>query len=78
MQCSRCGSTHIRKNGVNQGKQNHICVNCRRQFIDAYDESQTYSDETKQRCLTLYVNGLGFRVIERATEVHHATCYLLG
>ncbi|MBP5977557.1 IS1 family transposase, partial [Brasilonema sp. CT11] len=28
MQCPECGSTHIRKNGKKQGKQNHICVNC--------------------------------------------------
>ena len=26
MQCPQCGSTHIRKNGIKQGKQNHMRV----------------------------------------------------
>jgi transposase-like protein len=38
MQCPDGKSTHIRKNGINkQGKQNHICVPCGRQFIDNYE-----------------------------------------
>lgn len=73
MQCPRCGSTHIRKNGLKQGKQNHICAGCQRQFIDDYDVPRTYSEEVKQHCLNLYVNGLGFRAIERVTGVHHTT-----
>lgn len=47
MQCPECGSTHIRKNGKNRGKQNHICVACRRQFIEFYAAPQGYSDEVK-------------------------------
>nr|WP_250126198.1 IS1 family transposase [Chroococcidiopsis sp. CCMEE 29] len=73
MQCPQCSSTHIRKNGIKQGKQNHICVACGRQFIDTYDTPRTYSDDIKQHCLTLYVNGMGFRAIERVTGVHHPT-----
>lgn len=73
MQCPRCGSTHIRKNGSKQGKQNNICVDCRRQFIDVYDSPRTYSDEFKQECLKMYVNGMGFRAIERVKRVHHTT-----
>jgi len=72
MQCPRCGSTHIRKNGKKQGKQNHICCDCRRQFIDAY-EPKGYSDEIKRECLEMYVNGMGFRAIERVKKVHHTT-----
>jgi hypothetical protein len=32
MQCRKCGSTHIRKNCIKRGKQNHICVDYQRQF----------------------------------------------
>ncbi len=32
-----------------------------------------YRDSIKEHCLTLYVNGMGFRAIERATGVHHNT-----
>lgn len=73
MPCPQCGSSYIRKNGMKQGKQNHICVECRRQFIDTYDAPRTYSDDIKQHCLQLYVNGMGFRAIERVSGVHHTT-----
>ena len=73
MQCPRCSSTHIRKNGKKQGKQNHICVEYARQFIDCYDPPQGYSDEVKRECLLMYTNGLGFRAIERVKGVHHTT-----
>jgi transposase-like protein len=73
MQCPECGGTHIRKNGKKKGKQNHICVTCGRQFIDQYEPQRGYSDEVKRHCLRQYVNGMGFRAIERTTGVHHTT-----
>ncbi len=73
MQCPECGSSHIRKNGIKKGKQNHICVDCGRQFIDCYDIYKGYSDDVKRQCLKMYVNGMGFRAIERVTGVHHTT-----
>lgn len=73
MPCPRCSSTHIRKNGVKKGKQNYICVDCNRQFIDSYEPNRTYSEDMKQECLKMYVNGMGFRGIERVTGVHHTT-----
>lgn len=72
MQCPRCASTHTRKNGRQRGKQNYICVSCGRQFIDAY-EPKGYSEDFKCECLEMYVNGLGFRAIERVKKVHHTT-----
>ena len=38
MQCPKCGSSHIRKNGKRGEKQNHICADCGRQFIDSYSQ----------------------------------------
>lgn len=74
MKCPACHSTHIRKNGFNkQNKQNHICVTCNRQFIENYQEHKGYDEKTKKECLTAYVNGLGFRAIERLKGVHHTT-----
>lgn len=73
MQCPECGSTHIRKNGKKQGKQNHICVACCRQFLDRYEAPKGYPEEVKRECLKLYVNGMGFRGIERVKDVHHTT-----
>jgi transposase-like protein len=73
MQCPECGFTHIRKNGKKRGKQNHICVTCSRQFLDHYESYRGYSDEVKRECLKMYVNGMGFRSIERVKGVHHTT-----
>ncbi|WP_390833394.1 IS1 family transposase [Calothrix parietina] len=73
MNCPYCGSTEIRKNGWRRGKQNHICTNCDRQFIDIYSPPKGYSDEKKIECLKAYVNGAGFRAIERQTGIHHTT-----
>ncbi len=73
MECPECHSTHIRKNGMKKGKQNPICVDCGRQFITDYAPPQGYSDAVKQKCLKMYVNGMGFRAIERVKGVHHTT-----
>ena len=73
MQCPECGFSHVRKNGKKKGKQNHICVRCSRQFIDQYAPPKGYSDEFKRECLKMYVNGMGFRAIERVKGVHHTT-----
>lgn len=72
MQCPKCGSTEISKNGKKKGKQNNICLSCGRQFVDFY-EPKGYSDELKRECLEMYVNGMGFRGIERVKGVHHTT-----
>jgi transposase-like protein len=69
LQCQSCKSTHIRKNGLNKGKQNYICVDCKRQFITDYNSHKGYDDEFKRECLKMYVNGMGFRAIERVKGV---------
>ena len=73
MECPECKSNHINKNGRKRGKQNHICVDCGRQFIDCYQTHQGYAPSVKQDCLKMYVNGMGFRAIERVSGVHNTT-----
>ena len=58
--CPKCGSYEIIKNGHRRGKQNHQCKNCGRQFIEKYSQVG-YSKEVKKKCLTMYLNGNGFR-----------------
>ncbi|NUN67153.1 IS1 family transposase (plasmid) [Pseudanabaena biceps] len=70
MKCPKCGSSHIRKNGKRGDKQNHICADCGRQFIDSYSVLG-YSQDIKKICLKMYCNGMGFRQIERCTDVSH-------
>lgn len=72
MKCIHCASNLVSKNGRRRGKQCYICRGCGRQFLECY-EALGYQDSIKEHCLTLYVNGLGFRAIERATGVNHNT-----
>ena len=72
MKCIHCASTKTSKNGHRRGKQCYICRDCERQFLEIYD-SIGYRESIKEHCLTLYVNGMGFRAIERATGVNHNT-----
>jgi transposase-like protein len=77
MNCPSCDDSHIRKNGRKSGKQNYICVSCGRQFIDKYEPSRIYSNQMKEECLKMYLNGMGFRGIERVKGVHHTTLITL-
>lgn len=55
MQCPRCNSTHIRKNGTRKSKQRYICVDCHRQFLTVYELAKGYSAQMKRECLELYL-----------------------
>jgi len=72
LQCPRCLSFEVSRNGRRMGKQGYICKQCRRQFLATY-ESSRYSAEIQQKCITLHNNGMGFREIERITGVNHNT-----
>jgi transposase-like protein len=65
-------SSHVNKNGHKRGKQNYICLDCGRQFIDCY-QLRAYAPAIKRECLSMYVNGMGFRAIERIKGVHHTS-----
>ncbi len=73
MQCPECKSTHINKNGKKKGKQNYICVECGRQFLDCYQVQRGYCEQLKRECITMYVNGMGFRAIARVKGISHVT-----
>src|SRR4028119_1716681 len=72
MKCPDCYGTHIRKNGHRQHKQNYICVSFGRQFLAQY-EPRGYSDDIKQLCRKMYLNGMGVRGISRVREISHVT-----
>ena len=72
MKCPNCQSEQIRKNGHRRGKQNYQCKSCGRQFITNYS-SKGYPASTREHCLKMYVNGVGFRAIARITGINHNT-----
>jgi hypothetical protein len=44
MKCPQCRSEHIRKNGTKKGKQNHICAECGRQFINPSEQTKAFPE----------------------------------
>jgi insertion element IS1 protein InsB len=72
MICINCQSNKVCKNGHRRGKQNYLCRGCGKQFVEFYSP-KGYPDSIKEQCLTMYVNGQGFRAIERITGVNHNT-----
>jgi transposase-like protein len=72
MKCPQCSSALLSKNGRRRNKQNYLCKQCGRQFLEFYDH-KGYSDDIKKICLKMHENGMGFREIERVTGVNHNT-----
>ncbi|MBV9386767.1 MAG: IS1 family transposase [Chroococcidiopsidaceae cyanobacterium CP_BM_ER_R8_30] len=72
MNCPRCNSSKIRKFGHQDGKQRFKCNECSRIWRASFTQ-RGYPTEIKQLCIKMYLNGMGFRAIERVTEIHHTT-----
>jgi transposase-like protein len=71
MECLECKSANIHKPRNRRDKQNHICIDCHRQFIDEYSLRSSYPDEIKRDCLKMYVNSIWDRGIEGVNGIHH-------
>lgn len=58
MECKRCGSNKIKKNGNSAGKQRYMCKECGKTF---FETSPKFSEETKNKAILMYVNNVGVR-----------------
>jgi Sigma-70, region 4/Helix-turn-helix domain len=72
MQCPYCPSTHTSKNGNRRSKQNYLCQQCDRQFVDSHS-AKGYPSEVREHCLKLHIDGKGYRAIGREIGVSHNT-----
>ena len=63
MKCPKCESTSYRKNGHRSGKQNYLCKNCGRQFLEPS------SSETVQSASSHSGNGHTQTSVAEATEL---------
>lgn len=70
MDCLKCKSSKVVKNGRRQGKQSYLCRDCGRQFREN-PQPQGYSADVKALCVKMSLNGMGFRGIERVTGINH-------
>lgn len=72
MKCPNCSAIEVSKNGHRKGRQCYKCKHCGRQFLEHYRPG-AYSDDVKQLCIKMYLNGMGLRGIERVSDIHHTT-----
>jgi len=67
LSCPHCGLSHIKRNGhTHYGKQNHLCLNCRRQFVE---DSQRITAEDRQMIKRLLLERLSLLGICRVMGV---------
>jgi insertion element IS1 protein InsB len=68
--CPRCHSSKYTKNGhIHNGKQNHQCQDCGRQFVECFEQSLV-SDDTRALIERLLVERISLRGICRAVGVN--------
>ena len=67
--CPACGSSQFKKNGhIHNGKQNHHCHDCGRQFVESF-EQYLISDERRALIERLLLERISLRGICRAVGV---------
>ena len=71
MHCPKCRSTAAVKNGIVRSKQRYRCKSCGCNYTQS-SMSGTPLDVQK-RCIELYLEGVGFRGIERLTGISNVT-----
>lgn len=70
MDCPRCNSANHVKHGIVNNKQRYLCKNCQYHYTV---RERGKPKELKRMALLLYLEGLGFRSIERILKVSNVT-----
>ena len=70
MNCPKCKSEHHVKDGIVKGKQRYLCKKCKYRYTVPFKGKPI---ELKKFALILYLEGLGFRSIERIINVSNVT-----
>ena len=70
MECPKCHQNKFVKNGIVKGKQRYLCKKCRY----CYTVSEIGKPSAlKKQAINLYLEGLGFRSIERILKVSNVS-----
>jgi len=69
--CPKCAGAEAVKNGNVRGKQRYRCKACGCNFTQS--SMSRIPLEMRRKCIELYLEGVGFRGIERLTKVSHVT-----
>ena len=67
LSCPQCGLSHSKRNGhTHYGKQNHLCLNCGRQFVEG---SQRITEQERQMIKRLLLERLSLLGICRVMDI---------
>ena len=70
LKCPKCGSEKRVKSGFNNKKQRYLCKECRCHYTVS---QRGYPEHIKRKAIQLYLEGIGFRRIERILKVSHVS-----
>ena len=70
MKCPKCKQSHYVKNGIVKNKQRYLCKECNYAYtVEEIGKPQLL----KKQAINLYLEGLGFRSIERILKVSNVS-----
>ena len=70
LKCPKCGSDKRVKSGFNNKKQRYLCKECRCHYTVS---QRGYPEHIRRKAIQLYLEGNGFRRIERILKVSHVS-----
>ncbi|WP_339040208.1 hypothetical protein [Candidatus Lariskella endosymbiont of Hedychridium roseum] len=68
LSCKHCGSIGSTKNGYIKGRQRYKCLECKKSYKSG-DMRVKYSLNKKMKVVSMYLEGVGIRSIERLEKV---------
>ena len=68
LSCKHCGGKSVVKNGYVRDKQRYKCKDCSKTFREG-DLREKYTTDKKLKVLSMYLEGVGIRSIERLEGV---------
>ena len=74
MECIKCKSSRLIKNGIVRSLQRYQCKSCGYNCT-VIQKSTAFSAHVKQQALHMYLEGAGFRAIARVLKVSHVSVY---
>ena len=70
LKCPKCGSEKRIKSGFNNKKQRYLCKKCGCHYTVS---QRGYPEHIRRKAIQLYLEGNGFRRIERILKVSHVS-----
>lgn len=74
MDCPKCKDTKYCKDGIINGRQRYQCKSCSYRYTVS-QRSNARSNEIKRMALSMFLEGLDYRVIGRILQVNYVTVF---